>query len=286
MAQAPVTAPAAPAAAASPGTAAVPSPAPPAQTGALARHQALLRRASNRGGAAAVTQSTEGAVQSKYPDILLEPRHLEKTSLMFNKDDMNLLLQALDIYDHSARPQKSDGEPKKDFLNGLLDTLKHDETPGAAPLPLPNLYLGSIVYYSPANWSVWINGKKLVNRSNQESNEFFVIRISRSEVELVWRPSSLLDTPETWRQLTDDGAHPLPGIEVDAEKGKITLQLHPNQTFLSKSLAIREGLIKSASAAQAAAPNTPANNGAAPGVPPRPMQNGGRPTLMNPMAPN
>lgn len=237
-------------------------------------------------------EQVEREIVSKNPDVLMEPMHLGKTSLMYNKDDMDIVLQALDLYDHSARAQKDNAAPKKDFLGNLLSTLKHDDTPQTAvPLPLPNLYLGSIVYYSPANWSVWINGRKLMNRNNGQDNEFYVGRLSRSEVELIWKPTSLLDTPEIWRQMTDDGTHPLPNITVDAENGRITLLLRPNQTFLPKSLAIREGLIKSASVRNASAtdtsvpvaPNAANPNATAPsgGVP---LMGKGRQQMMNPMA--
>jgi hypothetical protein len=230
------------------------------------------------------TARAEGQVAGKNTDIILEPLHLGTTSLMFSKNDMDVLLQALEIYDHSARAQKAAPTQNKDFLSSLLDTLKHDDASKETILPLPNLYLGSIVYYSPSNWSVWLNGKKLLNRNNQPSNEFYIDRISPSEIELLWTPPSLLDTVETWRRLTEDGAHPPEGVAVDAEKGRITLHMRPNQTFLPKSLAIREGLIKSAPVVPAHAQAAPDNPAAAP---PEMMPNRkGRPPMMNPTAPN
>lgn len=279
-------------------TAAVP-PAPVSPVTALPAGQPMSRvqtrrhpNASPTASAVSEMEQVEREIVSKNPDVLMEPMHLGKTSLMYNKDDMDIVLQALDLYDHSARAQKDNAAPKKDFLGNLLSTLKHDDTPQTAvPLPLPNLYLGSIVYYSPANWSVWINGRKLMNRNNGQDNEFYVGRLSRSEVELIWKPTSLLDTPEIWRQMTDDGTHPLPNITVDAENGRITLLLRPNQTFLPKSLAIREGLIKSASVRNASAtdtsvpvaPNAANPNATAPsgGVP---LMGKGRQQMMNPMA--
>jgi len=184
----------------------------------------------------------------KDPNVLLVPVHLGNTSVFFSKDDMDILAPFIEAYDKTGHMQKTGamnvGQSLLAQKNNLLGLLKHDEAPTPMPLPLPSLYLGSIVYYSPGNWSVWINGKKLVNARNGEKNEFYITRISRSEIELVWKPASLLNTPALWKQLTDNGKNPLPNITIDESKGIITLRMHPNQTFLPRSLAIREGLIK------------------------------------------
>ena len=198
-------------------------------------------------------------VGARNPDILIEPTHIESASLMFNKSDMNVILQALDVYDNSAHAQKMQ-IANKDDLTSLLDSLKahSDSGPSGAPAPLPNIYLGSIVYYSPGQWSVWVNGRKLLARNNLPTGEFYVSSLSPSEVELVWKPASLQDMPSSWQRTTDSGAHPLPGIAMDESKGTVTLHLRPNQTFLPRSLTIREGLIRAAApTAMAASQPTP-----------------------------
>lgn len=198
---------------------------------------------------------------SKNPDLLVVPTHLDNVSLMFNKSDLDVISQALLVYDrsHTAKVETTEN---KDSLTSLLDSLKSSQTsqPTEAPQALPNLYLGSIVYYSPSHWSIWINGKKLMNPTNQASNELYVAQISASQIELVWKPAALLDTAQTWRDLTESGAKPLANIRVDEQTGKIILRMHTNQTFLPKSLAIREGLVLSA-------PVTASNSTLAPASP-------------------
>jgi hypothetical protein len=195
-------------------------------------------------------------------DILLIPIHVGKNSLIFSKENIHLIEQGLAIYDNSAAPKAIGNTPSNnpDDLSALLNTLgsTHTVNPEAntPPPPLPNLYLGSIVYYSPSYWSVWVNGFKLLNTHNSPGNSLYVTRLSRTEVELVWTPPTLQDTGLIWRQMTNNGAKPLPDIAVDEAKGKITLHMRPNQTFLPRSLAIHEGFIKpSASAVAPAAAN-------------------------------
>jgi len=186
---------------------------------------------------------------------------------MFSKGDMTIILHALESYDGMGHPDRSTSG-KADDLSSLLDSLspkKDNEVPEAPP-PLPNLYLGSIVYYSPGHWSVWINGKKLINRKNVPTNEFYIDRISRSEVELIWKPAYIHDILEHSQELAASGVHLSSNIRLDESGGKVILHLRPNQTFLPRSLTIREGLIKPAAMTSPAAPGTAAAG--QPGAPP------------------
>ncbi len=170
---------------------------------------------------------------------------------MFDKSQMELINKFYESYDNHERPAPAQDENKSpEDLSSLLDKLSDhgndssDSKAGHLIAPLPPLYLASILYYSPSHWSVWINDKKLVNTHNNPSNEFYVSRLSRKEVELVWKPSSLQNMPLLWAQYTAGDKQALPGIVLDASKGTVTLLLHPNQTFIPTSLSIHEGLIK------------------------------------------
>jgi hypothetical protein len=201
--------------------------------------------------ASATTKASQDMVTAKNPGVLLQPVDVGTTTLMFSANDMKIILEALAVYDSLHTQQTQSADKDKDDLSSLLDSMKARSLAGGkvedAPKPLPNLYLGSIVYYSPANWSVWINGRKLTNRNNLPTAEFYVDQISSSKIELIWHPPALLDTGATWERITNGGAQPPAGIVVDTGKGRITLQLHPNQTFLPAGLVIREGLVKSSS---------------------------------------
>ena len=175
--------------------------------------------------------------------------------MFFNPSELNIATEALKAYD-ANHTQKTETATAQDPLTSLLNSIK-TQTPATVavqndePPSLPNLYLGSIVYYSPGNWSIWINGKKLVNRYNNANHEFHVTRIARSQVEMVWKPVSLGDMPLLIKERMAAKEAIDRHITVDLQKGTITLQLKPNQTFLPKSLAIREGLVKSVPVAPA-----------------------------------
>lgn len=74
------------------------------------------------------------------------------------------------------------------------------------------LYLSTILYSGPNDWTIWVNGKPIT--PNQDFNEFKVTDIGPRFVELLV-------------QLSAQGMRPV--------------RLEPNQTFITKSGAVVEG---------------------------------------------
>lgn len=175
--------------------------------------------------------------------ILQEPINVYSNfSIMLDIKDMETVITpGLTLYDSYTNQLDTakKGEGISDDLTGLLESLKVQNEPRKTIRPLPNLYLGSIVYYSPTNWSIWVNGKKLTNTVNKESNAFYLKSITRSEVVLVWKPSTLQDMEKTWQDKTQKPA----GVILDSPNRTLTLTMRPNQTFIPNTLEIREGLI-------------------------------------------
>jgi len=75
-----------------------------------------------------------------------------------------------------------------------------------------SLYLSTILYYGPTDWTIWINGVPIVPR--QEFGSFEVTGIGPDHVELL--------------------------VPLSAQ-GMKPVRLAPNQTFISKSGSIVEG---------------------------------------------
>ncbi|MDR0572137.1 MAG: hypothetical protein LBG48_04770 [Rickettsiales bacterium] len=104
-----------------------------------------------------------------------------------------------------------------------------------------NVYLNSIFFISPNNWSVWINDKKISDKTNgiDGSEEFFVEKVSRNDATLVQRISRGM-----WRILnTDNPQSDGYNYRLNNETKKIELiiTLHPNQTFVVTKNQIFDG---------------------------------------------
>jgi len=167
-------------------------------------------------------------------------------TIMFTAEEMNTINQMLKIYDSYDPKKPTQGGPKDDFSDILtgIKTEQKEAPERQVERPLPNVYLGSIVYQSPKQWMVSINGELITSENNSTKKEFYIFAVSRKEVSLMWHPRSLGDFPQRWEQKTNNGAKLLPRVWFDAEHNAIRLDMHPNQTFVISTLAIEEGLVK------------------------------------------
>ncbi len=183
--------------------------------------------------------------KSPVTENITDTSHDLTMTLMFTNEEMEIVAKIIKAYD-SYDPKQAVVQ-KTDNFAGLFDSLKTNEkviAPVKHVKQLPNIYLGSIVFYSNKNWAVDINGRIIADTNNFANGEFYVTRISRMAVEIVWKPSSMEDVSMRWKSITDNGKKPLNNITVDLKNGTITLLMRPNQTFVTAYLAIGEGLIK------------------------------------------
>lgn len=183
-----------------------------------------------------------------------------KATLMFNTEEMAIVDQIIKAYDSYIPGKVEKNLLPKENLPSILTGLQPPPVQVQGP---SNVYLQGIVYYSPSKWLVRLNDGVISSSTNIPANEFFVSKISRREIELVWKPAQPDELINNWNSATDGGKNPVPGVRV--ANSVVTLRLHPNQTFLVKSIAIHEGIIKSSNpAGSAQAPvTTPAATPAA-----------------------
>ena len=188
-----------------------------------------------------VSSAPAPPVVAEIPDSSPHPADYDTNiSLMFSADDIYKITQMLKLYDSYEKHKQTQNE-----ISALFES---SPSPVDETRPLPNLYLGSIVYYSSGIWYVSLNGSIITSASNLPSKEYYVSRISRKEAEIVWKPVSVEQVYGTWDHVIADGKKPLANITVDRTSGTIKLRIRPNQTFVTRDLAIREGLVRSESA--------------------------------------
>lgn len=169
-------------------------------------------------------------------------------SMMFTTKDMDSVINAgLSIYkalhatDTSVAKEKSTDD--NDDLSKLLESFKGSATTKTQVQSLPYLYLGSILYYSPSQWSVWINGKKLPSHINNPDAIFYVKSISREGGEFVWKPPFFAEVQKKWNELSANPENLPKNLSVDVVDKSITFTLKPNQTLMTSRLRIEEGLV-------------------------------------------
>lgn len=213
--------------------------------------------------------------------MMVQPFAVSRTlSVMFTRKDMEtLVIPGLDLYASLVAEDQAKAATQQEDLAALLQSLQIPAAIAAVteqqqePVSqrLPNLYLGSIVYYSQRDWAIWINGRKLSYAFNKPENVLFVKNISAESVTLTWRIPEAAKTDPTWQEMLRRKDKPGAGVAFDAGARLVTLRLHPNQSFVTPTLSLAEGLVKGSPPATAeaqAAPAAPA--GAMPPAPPPP----------------
>ena len=98
-----------------------------------------------------------------------------------------------------------------------------------------SVYLNSIMYISPTNWAVWMNGNKITNLTNG-SSDISVVAVSPLYVTFVWNVTST-----QWDIINEKKL--VPETKYKQENGLVHLYftLSPNQTYLPVLNKVLEG---------------------------------------------
>ena len=98
-----------------------------------------------------------------------------------------------------------------------------------------SVYLNSIMYISPTNWAVWMNGNKITNLTNG-SSDISVVAVSPLYVTFVWNVTST-----QWDVINEKKL--IPETKYKQENGLVHLYftLSPNQTYLPVLNKVLEG---------------------------------------------
>jgi hypothetical protein len=149
----------------------------------LLSHQSAAQPQTPAPAAASAETASESPADAKAPKPQLP------STLMFSIDELN------DIQSRIASDEAEEGEA------GASDKIEN-----------ATLYLSTILYYGPKDWTIWVNGKPI--GPADEFPEFQVTDIGSRFVELL--------------------------VPLSAQ-GMRPVRLEPNQTFIAKSGAVVEG---------------------------------------------
>jgi len=146
-------------------------------------------------------------------------------SLMFGDEEITKIDQALDAYKN-----------EKPFDALIKKETKIQEKVTADKVD-SYIYLESILYHSPNNWSTWINGQKISSTDNKKSNELYIKSISADSANIVWTMSI-----SKWKILTDQTSENDAPVNTDNQV-ELNFNLSFNQTYILTGGKIIEGRI-------------------------------------------
>jgi hypothetical protein len=124
------------------------------------------------------------------------------------------------------------------------------------PRVAPAFFLNSVLYNKPDNWTIWMNSRRI--RAGAKFPELEIASVNQDSVEFIWETEQLDFISPEWEKkvipleikpgqevprfayVSKDGL-----IGVDRNRRYVRFVLGPHQTFVSRSMKIVEGFVKS-----------------------------------------
>ena len=165
------------------------------------------------------SQSPQADNSQKKTDSLIKK---VISSFMFSGDELEKIEQATDAK-KSSNPLVIDVAKKEEI---------YDQNSQSS-----YVYLGSILYNSPNNWSVWINDQKISFSNNKPDAEIYIKSIDADKVTIVWTM-----TISKWKILTQKKSED--NIQINSNNQvAVDFPLSFNQTYILASGLTVEGKV-------------------------------------------
>ncbi len=153
-------------------------------------------------------------------------------SLMFTEENIKDIFKALPTSSIGIPDQFINSPFANNSGNGGNNQVEENSVFGDTSF---SVYLNSIMYISPTNWAVWMNGNKITNLTNG-SSDISVVAVSPLYVTFVWNVTST-----QWDVINEKKL--IPETKYKQENGLVHLYftLSPNQTYLPVLNKVLEG---------------------------------------------
>ncbi|MCI5049765.1 MAG: hypothetical protein MRY32_05475 [Rickettsiales bacterium] len=176
-------------------------------------------------------------------------------SIMYPPKKIDTLRTILDAYERTGIEvplEEEVLEEDDDLLADLLEAPTVEEQEIEAPLP--NIYVGTVIYRGAGNWSIWVNRKR-INSSKPERDlgthgSVQIMSVSSNLVTIIWKPYDMRRAASLWREREELHNNAMRHrraqqvqVDFDPDKKQFVMTLRPNQTFVGESMEIIEGRI-------------------------------------------
>lgn len=168
----------------------------------------------------------------KSDDLTIKKVNRIYASLMFTEENIKDIFKALPTSSIGIPDQFINSPFANNSGNGGNNQVEENSVFGDTSF---SVYLNSIMYISPTNWAVWMNGNKITNLTNG-SSDILVVAVSPLYVTFVWNITST-----QWDVINEKKL--IPETKYKQENGLVHLYftLSPNQTYLPVLNKVLEG---------------------------------------------
>jgi len=168
--------------------------------------------------------------ESKSEEKSIFERKQMSTSMFLNNRQFEELMKAFKFFESGEEGEYIKGEiTEEEKKEKVMEEIEEEKL-------MANVYLNSILYISKDNWSVWLNGQKITNETNDEDNELYLLEVSKNKVIVLWSVSI-----SKWEIIVPDLEY-LKTVEVNEDNEVENIfTLRPNQTYLPIEDRVVEG---------------------------------------------
>jgi cytidylate kinase len=168
------------------------------------------------------------------------------TSILLSDEDAELMRTALDRVERVLASGKEINRPNTGGVAERPDVQTPEGTPAPpADLEFHTYHVASILYRSPSDWMVWLNGERVTPKRNHGKAR--VVRVTPDTVTLAWEASDWENRMQVW---SDD--EPLSAelkkiqarsaiTRVDEQTRTVTAIMRQNQTWVTVRPMVVEG---------------------------------------------
>jgi hypothetical protein len=224
-------------------------PAPDTQTAEKPVDAATAQPAAATGEAAIATGEGPKEVVAEKEKNFIASYGTYGKSVFFTEEEIKRMKQVLYISESFKGEAVSD-KPQTDdtAFNDLLGSLNNKATVDVSPITeFPSFYVSTIVYKSPSNWSLWLNGNRVTPKRVPAGIE--VVAVSQTGAQFLWKPEKFLQFKAYWDDI-EAGKVAKPPARSLSQAAKVTFDkknsawvftVKTNQTFASQYMAVLEG---------------------------------------------
>lgn len=164
------------------------------------------------------------------------------SSLMFDEEEIDNIDKAVDALRSGQTLTIDDSEMTDEERKVKIEKDKkaeNDARKATEENEKSYIYLASILYYSPHDWTIWVNNTKISSADNNPKKELYVRAINADLVKIRWTISL-----SKWKILSGRTVEEV-APKVNAENQvEVEFILKSNQTFILGSNSIIEGHAK------------------------------------------
>lgn len=117
------------------------------------------------------------------------------------------------------------------------------EVPEEKEVNYESYYLASIIYNSPDDWIIWLNGRKITPLIPSPDEKITIKHVERTKVDVILHPKEYSKLRSAWDTINTGDVKKTKNISVvlDDDAGNVGFTLRPNQSFYVSSFQIVEG---------------------------------------------